>query len=420
MFIPTKISNLRVVNFKRISTLEIRPHDNAIILGGQNEQGKSSILDAIMAALGGPRYSPEMPVHAGQDKGHVELDLGDYTLRRTFKANGRDEVQLINKTTGAKEGSPQKIIDSWLGSVGFDPLQFASAKPVEQQATLKRLTGLDFFEADQKRQRLFDQRTNTNRDAKSARAQYEGMAHYPDMPASEVRMSEIADQINTGIQTNDRNRRARDKAASLFAEVEREQKKLEDLRRQLAEQETLVTAKLEEKKRAEAYLLTIKDVDLTELQREASQIDSTNAKVRANADRAAKLVEVERLEAQSNKLTNDIEELDNAKRERLASAKFPLAGLSFDMETGAVLYNAIPLAQASQAVQLKVSVAVGMALNPGLRVMLVRQGAFLDEKNLSMLVDLAHEHDFQIWIERVGTGPEVKIVIEDGSIAEVR
>jgi hypothetical protein len=50
-----------------------------------------------------------------------------------------------------------------------------------------------------------------------------------------------------------------------------------------------------------------------------------------------------------------------------------------------------------------VSVAVGFALNPAVKVLLIREGAFLDEDNLALVGRLAEEAGAQIWIERVGT-----------------
>lgn len=89
-------------------------------------------------------------------------------------------------------------------------------------------------------------------------------------------------------------------------------------------------------------------------------------------------------------------------------------GLTFD-ENG-VLLNKIPFDQASSAEQLKVSLAMGIAMNPKLRVLLIRDGSLLDEDNLKMIAELAAKNDCQIWLERVGSGDEVSIIIEDGSI----
>ena len=53
-----KITNLRIQNFKSIRDMEISDIDQALILVGKNNTGKTSVLDAIGAVCGGYRISP--------------------------------------------------------------------------------------------------------------------------------------------------------------------------------------------------------------------------------------------------------------------------------------------------------------------------------------------------------------------------
>ena len=48
-----KIVSLEAENYKRLKAVEITPDGNMVVIGGRNAQGKSSVLDAIWAALGG-------------------------------------------------------------------------------------------------------------------------------------------------------------------------------------------------------------------------------------------------------------------------------------------------------------------------------------------------------------------------------
>ena len=70
--------------------------------------------------------------------------------------------------------------------------------------------------------------------------------------------------------------------------------------------------------------------------------------------------------------------------------------------------------------QLRISVAITCHLNQSLQIALIRQGSLLDDRSLVLLKELAEQHNLQIWLERVGDGPEVAIVIEDGMVKEVR
>ena len=112
--------------------------------------------------------------------------------------------------------------------------------------------------------------------------------------------------------------------------------------------------------------------------------------------------------------TKTISEIDERKRAELAAAEFPVAGLGFDDD--GVLLNDLPFSQASSAEKLRVSVAMGLAMNPRLRVLLIRDGSLLDEESLGIIQEMAEKSDAQIWIERVGEGAECQVIIEDGSI----
>ena len=54
-----KINKLEIENVKRIKAVKIEPTKNGLtIVGGNNNQGKTSVLDSIAWALGGDRYKP--------------------------------------------------------------------------------------------------------------------------------------------------------------------------------------------------------------------------------------------------------------------------------------------------------------------------------------------------------------------------
>ena len=93
---------------------------------------------------------------------------------------------------------------------------------------------------------------------------------------------------------------------------------------------------------------------------------------------------------------------------------FPLEGLTFD-ETGWRL-NDVPLAQASQAQKLRLCVAIGCVINPRIKIMLIRDGAWLDDERLALLDELARKNGMQVIVERVGKSDAGAVIIEDGEV----
>jgi hypothetical protein len=133
---------------------------------------------------------------------------------------------------------------------------------------------------------------------------------------------------------------------------------------------------------------------------------------------AAKAYEKARQEYTAKKETyNAVDERmkkrDADRVQAIANAKMPVAGLGFG--EGEVTFNELPFDQASNAEQIRVSVALAMASNPQIRVLRIKDGSLLDDKSLGLIAELADKHNFQVWIERVEQAGEVAVVMEDGS-----
>lgn len=123
----------------------------------------------------------------------------------------------------------------------------------------------------------------------------------------------------------------------------------------------------------------------------------------------------EELQAAYDEKTEAIAALDARKAEGLATATFPIDGLSFG--EGGVTYNGVPFCQASSGEQLRVSLALAMAMNPELRVIRITDGSLLDSENMRLIEEMATASDYQVWIERVDEAGTAGVLIEDGTVA---
>ncbi len=96
-------------------------------------------------------------------------------------------------------------------------------------------------------------------------------------------------------------------------------------------------------------------------------------------------------------------------------AEYGGAGLS--LSDDGPTYNGQLIEQVSTSERLRISVAMGLALNPKLKVLLVHEGNDLDDDGLKLLAEIAAEHEAQVWLERIaGAAEGVSIVIEDGAV----
>lgn len=61
-----KINKLEIENVKRIKAVKVEPKANGLtVIGGNNNQGKTSVLNSIAWALGGERYKPSQATREG-------------------------------------------------------------------------------------------------------------------------------------------------------------------------------------------------------------------------------------------------------------------------------------------------------------------------------------------------------------------
>jgi hypothetical protein len=440
----SKIISLTAENVKRIKAVHITPTGNLVVIGGKNGQGKTSVLDSIMYALAGGDSLPEMPVRKGAEKAAIEVDLGDIIVRRTMTAKGGGGLVVRDKG-GAAKSSPQAILDKLMGRIGFDPLEFARAKPEEQAKTLKGLVGLDFTKLDADRANAYAERTLAGRQADTLNAQVARAPTFANTPKEEQSADVILAEQAKAQKKNAANAEFRSRMYQVRAAAESAQLRCESAKSAVVLAKTRVQELESSLTSARAFVLTqealladaetrhgaaalaaetaakhaaeLQDIDLGSFGESLRTIERVNAQVRANQARADLVTKYRVQQSHYKDLSRVIDDIDEQKRAAIAAAKYPIPGMAFD-QLGGITLNGIPLAQASSAEQLRVSVAVGLALNPTLRVLLCRDGSLLDDDSLAMLAEMAEKAGAQIWLERVGQDGKTSVVIEDGMVAE--
>jgi DNA repair exonuclease SbcCD ATPase subunit len=438
-----KIISLEAENFKRIRAVSIKPDGSAVIIGGKNMAGKSSALDAIRAALGGKKQCPEEPIRRGAKKAEIVLDTESLTVRRTFSKKGT-AIEVTAKD-GSRYSSPQKMLDELIGGLSFDPLAFSRMRPDEQAEIVRRLAGLDFAAQDEQRAKLYGERTEIGRDLKRERANYESIPEVKDPPESEVAIAEAVRELNRRRELNQQNEQKREnlqskrgkieilgltiedtekehaaeitqKRADLAALIKQAEAEIDEFRKNSNAEIGRLESELKTESQAfaklEPEISALKDEDLAKIQDVIDNAEETNKRYRQARDRKAAKARTEEIDAEYRRLSREIDDIDEAKAATIQDAKYPIDGLQVTDE--GIELNGLPFEQASSAEQLQCSVAMGLALNPELRVLLIKDGSFLDDDNLALVAKMAAQAEAQVWIERVGTGDECTVVIEDG------
>lgn len=415
-----KILELRAENVKRLVAVEIHPGEDPIVeITGDNGAGKSSVLDCIRIALGGKEEQPPEIIRRGADNSDIELDLGDTSVDYTVKCRNTPSGRTLVVTSkdGARYPSPQALLDTFIGRLSFDPLAFIQLKPDKQQETVKKLVNVDTSAIEKEHEEAYAARTKITAEGKAMKARFDAMpVPGPDVPDEPVSVSALLDE-QTRLQeiksANDAQRatvleaerqlasfdsaleEAKADCARLKALYEAAQSKCT----KLADQRHEVVETIERRKAAVAELF---DPDLTVIYKQSRNAEAINVAVAAKKARAELWKQLEAKREEAIKIDATVKALEAKKDEMIATAKFPINGMSFS-KVG-LTFNGLPLEQASKAEQLRVGMAMGLALNPKLRVVLIHDGSLLDSKSMKLVGELAAAAGAQVWIERVGSG----------------
>ena len=404
-----KILNFYAENVKKLKVVDITPDpaNPVVTITGRNGQGKSSILDSILWALGGKDYVQGMPIRQGEEKAMIKLDLGNYIIKRSFTDKGT--YLTVENKEGFKTTSPQKILDDMMGQVTFDPLEFMRQDGKKQYETLRNVVSLDvdIDALDAQNKTDFDERTNVNRKIKELEAQIVAYNIPDDTPDELIDVGELSKEIRNIEETERRLENVTQQAKNVVAEIDALEQKIASLRTHGVDLE-----KQREELSGDPALKKDKQI-LNDKLENATRINSC---VEAKRQRTGKQTQLAEYQDDSKAFTDNIERRKKEKLEALQKAKFPIEGLSF--ENGTVFYNGVPFEQISTAEQIKISTAIGMSINPRLRVMRIMDGSLLDDDSLVIIKTLAAENDFQVWIEMVKSDDPSAVLIEDGEIVQ--
>lgn len=423
---PCRIVRLTAENIKRLKAVSIVPSGAVVRIGGRNAQGKTSLMDCIAYALCGAAAAPSEPVRRGEKRGQIILETSELTVTRKFTAAGNTTLEVTNKE-GLKYSGPQGVLDKLTATLAFDPLSFCRADKKAQFQQLQKLLGIDTLAIDADRKGVYDRRTAKNREVSSMKAVVDSL---PVTGPARVDVRELLDELSRAEQANaavdDLEREVMESESSLNrqrATLQQAEQELEQLKAEMARQESLVRLRRQQvdtgrqsMTAAEERLKAAVKLDVEPIKQRIARVEETNAEASKVEERLRKVQELGVLEDESQMMTTHLQELETKRAAMLSSCPMPVPGIGF--EADGITLNGLPLDQASAAEQLRLGVAVACAMNPRMRVMLVRDGSLLDDDSMALLESMAEQHDAQIWVERVGNDDgKCTVVIEDGEAA---
>lgn len=421
-----KITGLKLENVKRIKLVEIQPAENGLtIIGGNNGEGKTSVLDGIAYALGGESFRPSALTN-GDGNAYIRVDIGDYTVER----KGKNAELRITDRNGMKGG--QKMLNEIVGKFALDLSKFMNANDQEKTKLLLKMfpeleTMLDEYKRES--EQLRGKRTEINRDIVRMQAQYDMMPFHSDVPEAEIQVSDLIEQLNAESQKEkdleEKRRNAEAISGNLKAMEEQYNSMtdtLESLRSQIKTLEANIQANVTSAKQMlEQKRILAEEIEnapasrRAEITEQINHASAINDKILQNRNRKSALANLEALRKESETLTSNIDEIESRRKATLQKANLPLPELSITDE-GELLYHNQKWDCMSGAERLKVATAICMEAKPSCGFVLIDGLEAMDEKTLDDFGTYLAEKNMQGIGTIVGKNERASIILEDGRI----
>lgn len=410
-----KINSLEFENVKRIKAVQLEPAKNGLtVIGGKNRQGKTSVLDSIAWALGGDKYKPSSPKREGSViDPHLKITLDNGIIVERSGKNG--SLKVID-STGNKGG--QQLLNSFVETFALDLPKFLNQTDKEKAGTLLKIIGVGdkLYQLESQEQTFYNQRRIIGQIADQKAKYAKEMPVYAGVPVEPISPSDLIKQQQDILAKNGENQRKRDMVNDL------EQKKNLAMYRKNQIEKELSKINIELDKInsdlciAQKTAAELVDESTAELEENIAEVEELNKKIRANLDREKAEIDAEDYRLQYQQISDDIENIRQAKTDLLKGADLPLDNLT--VENGELLYNGYKWDNMSGAEQLIVATSIVRKLNPDCGFVLLDKLEQLDNDTLETFGNWLEEQGLQAIATRVSTGEECSIIIEDGMSKE--
>ncbi len=409
-----KITSFEIENVKRIKMLQYTPTENGLtVIGGKNNQGKTTVLDSIAWALGGDRFRPTNAARDGAlTDPYLKVTLSNGIV---VERKGKNSSLKVTDPSGRLAG--QNLLNSFVEQFALDVPKFLNSNSKEKASILLRIIGVGnkLFMLEKDEAETYAKRHAVGQIADQKKKFAKEMPLFQDVPDEPVSASQLIAEQQEILARNGENQRKRDRAYDL----ELRRNELAERINRTREQLDKMTAELAdlEKEFETAYKTAeeLHDESTAELEENLRSIEEINRKVRANLDREKAEADAEEYARMYDDLTEKLSAIRQQKKDLLEGADLPLPGLS--VENGELTYQGKNWDCLSSSQQLKIATAIVRKLNPECGFVLLDKLEQMDNDTLSDFAAWLENENLQAIATRVSTGDECSVIIEDGKPA---
>lgn len=379
---------------------------------GKNEQGKTSVIDAIEILLKGFRHTEKDMTTKGMNKTTIVGTVGEWTIKRVI-TDKTNRLDIVNQE-GLSPRKPQDFLDTLVNELTFDPQPFLRKSPGDKLKFIMDLLKIDFTEEIDKIATKEEDRLQVGRDIKAA-GDFKEPEKIESVDTAELlKQQKAIATLNQEEQKKQQNIDWFEERFSLFdAGLQVLQGKITDTEtgEQVKDVSPALVAlskgMLNVKKTFEKEMGKLPKPDLTsseDLDLKISNATKTNEKATNYTNYINWKEKKDALEAKKEKLKKEIEELRLKKIIKLEKIKMPLEGLKITEE--GLYYNDVYCENWATSLGWKIALSLCEKMQPDLRAIFLDNGEHLDKDTRKELDKWATDHDIQVLLTIVDTVPE--------------
>jgi len=408
-----KINKLEIENVKRVKAVTIEPTSNGLtILGGNNNQGKTSVLDAIAWALGGNKYKPSKPARDGSmNPPTLRLELSNGLI---VERKGKNSDLKVTDPSGQKAG--QQLLDSFVEELALNLPKFIESSSKDKANTLLQIIGVGekLWELDRKEEQLYNERRTIGQIADQKKKYAAEQPQYPEAPNELVSIADLIHEQQEILARNGENAKKRQNRENIVNSLHLSEARLKQLKEQLAQEEATHESLMSDYIAANKSIEDLVDESTEEIEESIANIEEINRKVRANLDKEKAEEDAKQYSSQYDNLSKQIQDVRDERTSLLDSADLPLPGLS--VEDGELVFEGQKWDNMSGSQQLRVSTAIVRKLKPECGFVLLDKLEQMDIPTLTEFGKWLESEGLQAIATRVSSGEECQIIIEDGYV----
>jgi len=414
------------------------------LITGENGSGKTSVLNAFWAAIGGGKIKLKKPIRDGKATATIEVDLqtenvkvGRLTVtRRYWFKRDKETKEVTDEVTGEikitgdgnqQYSRPQEIMDELFTELSIDPTKFDLMKPADRRELLLSMVdiGMDLDEWGRIEDGLKTKRSEAKVERDILRAKATGMEIHEDAPEAVIDPAAIQAKIDEAEVVKTQKLEMVSEAADLVRDeqdalqcIKDAEEHIEQLQATIKNQQAHAKECCDKSTSLGTDALAITVPDIESLRSERLGVSDQNRKFDDNQRTRDVRVAAEKAQGLAERAESELEDHRQAKIDSFAKAKMPVKGLEVDDKD--ITFEGIPWDQINSAERIQLALKLQAALNPKLRMITCQYGSLIDPAGREEIAKFSKENNFEILMEAVGTGEgsEPSVVFSDGKIVQ--